>query len=243
MIQDFEPYAEVLRKIGNQRLPYAVFIDVDSDLDAKLLKQKSGIQLAVDKQILLAEDVQMPHVLSLTTKRYFADINSMLDCILSCKETLCIVFGHYNVLSSKAAMIFNEIHSNVISAASKAWHLAFEDINYKAFTRRIFDNPEIISLQVDAKFAKELQKLEGVVEFKPWHTILYNKTTHGFVQIIWDTRVIVGSAILQNAEYIDTMLKSKNCNDNSFLLYNSIDDTPVRAGFEPYIIDDIIVNY
>jgi hypothetical protein len=141
-----------------------------------------------------------------------------------------------NVIGTELEPLFNEIHTDKVLQSNQftlAKTYVYKDTEMHAYVRRLVDEPQIVAMQF-----KQVNDITGFVPWQPWHTMFLHKQTGEAIQVIWDTREIIGYAKLPE-ETIKHLLSGTNANDNCMLFYKRC-EMPDNTAFSDYIIDTII---
>jgi hypothetical protein len=236
--KQFDAFIPILRKLGNNRSAYNIFVDVD---DTKQINAKeAGLALPVQKQILILKDT------GLTKEQFFADncevieLDQLADKTFSWTGPINVVFGKASVLFTddritEFAPMFNEVHTKM-SLHTNLFRLVHTYDMTNAYVRALLNDTDIVAFKV-SKANRPVMQSESFVKWEDWHTILISKSTKQAVQIIWDTREILGYAVLTDAQF-KTVVSDVHADDNSIPLFVRT-KMPAETKFSKFIIDTI----
>lgn len=242
MIQakDFEAFLPVLRRIGNQRSAYNIFVDASKPDSIDMLA--TGINLPADKQILVHKDCAEAMHAIVPTAVVFDD-TELLDKLFDFAGQINIVFANVGMLFSAErikplALVFNELHVNHnMNIRTALFNMVHNDNVQTAYVRALINDTDIVAVKV-TKDARYVLQSEGFVQWEDWHTLLVSKSTRQAVQIIWDTREIVGYAVLTEQQFT-SVVGVAYADDNSLPMFDRV-YLPDNTKFSKFIIDTII---
>ena len=229
MISNFEPYAKLLQKLGNTRMPYTILVDKDSKVDCA----QSGLRLPVAKTILTTTGYAS--VKAFDNVINVASNDEIVERLFACNDIVCIVIANADIMQTECSVLFNEVHVGHQLTCGGFKLLKQYNDNF-AYVKQLIDDPNIIAISV--KNIVDTVSIDGFEPWQPWHTLLLNKSTNEALQIIWDTRQIVGYAKLPDHVY-NAALYAANANDNCTMLYDCIGLQNRCKSFDHIIIDSI----
>lgn len=242
MIQakDFEAFLPVLRRIGNQRSAYNIFVDASKPDSIDCLSV--GMNLPADKQILVHKDcTEAMHAIA--PKAVVFDDAELLDKLFDFDGQINIVFADVSMLFKAEqikplALVFNELHVNHnVNIHTALFNMVHNDNVQTAYVRALINDTDIIAVKV-TKDARHVLQSEDFVQWEDWHTLLVSKSTRQAVQIIWDTREIVGYAALTEQQFT-SVVGVAYADDNSLPMFDRV-YLPDNTKFSKFIIDTII---
>lgn len=232
----------VARQLGNNRMPYCIFVDFKSiDL---LNRNEIAATMSIDKQVIIMNDIELTADNFIGDTVTTAHAETLLTAIINCHKTICIVFGKADLLANfetgevtEFAAIFNEVHLQGRKFTTKMFNEVKQYGETTAYVRRLIDTPDIIAFKPN-KGQFEMLKWQGKhLDYQPWFTILFCKSTNEALQIVWDTREILGYTVL-NQQQAEALFACGHANDNCTLLYDLIGLEQPTA-FDNFIIDKI----
>lgn len=242
MIQakDFDAFIPVLRRIGNQRSAYNIFVDTSKSDSIDFLS--AGINLPADKQILVHRDCADTLRAIIPTAVVFDD-TELLDKLFDFTGQINIVFADISMLFAAEhikplSVVFNELHiDKAINIHTPLFNKVRDSEDKSAYVRALINDTDIVAVKV-TKTAKPMMQTGGFAPWEDWHTLLVSKSTLQAVQIIWDTREIVGYAQLTEHQFT-SVVGVAYADDNSLPLFDRV-MLPDNTQFSKFIIDTII---
>lgn len=214
---DYDKFAPVLQKLGNNRTAYCIFIDRDKGNMYELI-HKGCIGMHIKHHTVYMADVLANDDMTDHTESTFIG----RDCFdqlyeLAFKEPiLLVVIGHLSELKKQPEHqhLFNEIVT-----MSDLGELRFTKTQEYVYLREIITDPELIAFKSVKQWKEPLIiEAEQLEKWEPWHTLLLHKPSNTVLQIIWDLRLIVGVAKV-SPEMTGRILSMPNADDNRRLLY------------------------
>lgn len=239
-LQDFEAFLPVLRRIGNQRSAYNIFVDASKPDSIDCLSV--GMNLPADKQILVHKDCA-DAMRAIAPKAVVFDDAELLDKLFDFDGQINIVFADVSMLFKAEqikplALVFNELHVNHnVNIHTALFNMVHNDNVQTAYVRALINDTDIVAVKV-TKDARYVLQSEGFVQWEDWHTLLVSKSTRQAVQIIWDTREIVGYAVLTEQQFT-SVVGVAYADDNSLPMFDRV-YMPDNTKFTKFIIDTII---
>lgn len=242
MIQakDFEAFLPVLRRIGNQRSAYNIFVDASKPDSIDCLSV--GMTLPADKQVLVHKSCSDALQAIVPTAVVFDDAE-LLDKLFDFAGQINIVFANVGMLFKAEqikplALVFNELHiDSSVHLNTPLFNIACNDDVQIAYVRALINDTDIVAVKVTKDVRPVLQS-ESFVQWEDWHTLLVSKSTRQAVQIIWDTREIVGYAVLTEQQFA-SVVGVAYADDNSLPMFDRV-YMPDNTKFNKFIIDTII---
>lgn len=216
-------YCDVLRFLGNKRLPYMILVDPTVEWSREL----AGLNLPACSTV--CDD--------------FDDMNP-LECIEQLVQhnyDIIVVVAESPFDNPWLLNLFNEVHISEYRLLPKqfAFCYAYDDnTGITVYKRALIDDTEIIALQ--GKAAGAIVDKHHFVTWQPWHTMLLDTTEKQALQIVWDTREIVGYGELSDIEF-KSVIKQANANDNSLYLYDCCNLPTDFVNFAPFIADSFAI--